>query len=365
MDLFTPVTLGALALRNRIVMAPMTRSRAGADAVPGGLVVEYYRQRSGAGLIISEGIAPSADGTGYCRTPGIYSQAQVEAWRAVTRAVHDGGGSIVAQLMHVGRVANHLNKPAIAETIAPSAIRARGEIYTDQAGMQPFDTPRGLATAEVAGVVEDYRQATENAFAAGFDGVELHCTSGYLPAQFLSTGTNTRRDRYGGSSANRARFVLEVLEAMASVRGPGRVGVRICPDNPFNDLSDDNPVETFDTLLSAAGAMGLAYLHAIRLPAGRVDNLALARRHFDGAVIGNDSYGFEEATAAVAGGSLAAVSFGRDFIANPDLVERLRRNLPLATFDPATLYTPGPEGYTSYPNAVSYGTTARPGDPGT
>ncbi len=351
MDLFTPVTLGALTLRNRVVMAPMTRSRAGADAMPTELMVEYYRQRAGAGLIVSEGIAPCADGIGYCRTPGIYHRAQVDAWRQVTAAVHERGGCIVAQLMHVGRVANHLNKPDGAGTVAPSAIRARGEIYTDQAGMQPFDTPHALTTDEVARVVEDYRQATVNAFAAGFDGVELHCTSGYLPAQFLSTGTNVRRDQYGGSPGNRARFVLEVLEAMAGVEGPGRVGMRICPDNPFNDLSDEDPGETFDTLLGAAARLGLAYLHAIRLPAGRVDNLALARRHFDGAVIGNDSYRFEEATAAVAAGELAAVSFGRDFIANPDLVERMRRGIPLAKFDPATLYTPGPEGYTSYPEA--------------
>jgi N-ethylmaleimide reductase len=351
MDLFTPLTLGALTLRNRIVMAPMTRSRAGADAVPGELMVEYYRQRSGAGLIVSEGVAPSADGIGYCRTPGLYSPAQVEAWRTVTDAVHAEGGCIVAQLMHVGRVANRLNKPAGAETIAPSAIRARGEIYTDQAGMQPFDMPRALETDEVAGVVAEYRRATENAFAAGFDGVELHCTSGYLPAQFLCTGTNQRTDCYGGSVENRARFILEVLESMASVDGAGRVGMRICPDNPFNDLSDDDPQESFDTLLAAAGGLGLAYLHAIRLPAGRVDNLGLARRHFDGAVIGNDSYSVEEASAAVADSSLAAVSFGRNFIANPDLVERLRRGIPLSKFDPATLYTPGPEGYTTYPAA--------------
>jgi N-ethylmaleimide reductase len=351
MDLFTPLTLGALELRNRVVMAPMTRSRAGTDAVPGELMVEYYRQRAGAGLIVSEGIAPSADGLGYCRTPGLYSRDQVRAWRAVTDAVHAEGGCIVAQLMHVGRVASRFNKPAGAETVAPSAIRARGEIYTDQQGMQPFEMPRALTIGEVADVVGDYRQATENAFEAGFDGVELHCTSGYLPAQFLSTGTNTRDDRYGGSAANRARFALEVLAAVASVDGPGRVGMRICPDNPFNDLSDENPRETFDTLLEAAGGMALAYLHTIRFPRGRVDNLALAGRHFGGAVIGNDSYTFAEASAAVADGSLSAVSFGRDFIANPDLVERLRRGLPLSRFDPATLYTPGPEGYTTYPAA--------------
>ncbi|RLQ22833.1 alkene reductase [Seongchinamella sediminis] len=349
MDLFTPLTLGDLPLNNRIVMAPMTRSRAGTDAVPNALMVEYYRQRASAGLIVSEGIAPSADALGYCRTPGIYTAAQVEAWTGVTAAVHQAGGIIAAQVMHVGRVASHYNKPEGAETVAPSAIPARGEIYTDQAGMQPMDTPRALATAEVAQVVEEYRQATENAFAAGFDAVELHCTSGYLPAQFLSTGSNQRDDQYGGSVANRARFVLEVLAAMASVRGAGRVGMRICPDNPFNDLADENPGETFDFLLERAAAMDLAYLHVIRLPSGRVDNIALGQRWFADRLIGNDSFSQEEATAAVASGQLSAVSFGRNYIANPDLAERWRQGAGLAKFDPATLYTPGAQGYTDYP----------------
>jgi N-ethylmaleimide reductase len=351
MDLFTPVKLGALRLRNRIVMAPMTRSRAGVDGVPTGIMVDYYRQRASAGLIISEGIAPSADGLGYCRTPGIYNAAQIDAWRAITRAVHDAGGQIVAQIMHVGRVANALNKPAGSQTVAPSAIRARGEIFTDQQGMQPFDEPRALALEEISGVIAQFRQATENAFVAGFDGVELHCTSGYLPAQFLSSGSNQRTDGYGGSPANRARFALEALAAMASVDGAGRVGMRVCPDNPFNDLQDDNPQETFDYLLREAQSLDLAYLHAIRFPRGRVDNLELGRRFFGDRLIGNESYGFEEAGKAIAAGELTAVSFGRNFIANPDLVERWRSGLDLATFDLATLYTPGAEGYSSYPRA--------------
>ncbi|TDG13654.1 alkene reductase [Seongchinamella unica] len=349
MDLFTPLELGELQLRNRIVMAPMTRSRAGAEALPNALMVEYYRQRAGAGLIVSEGIAPSANGLGYCRTPGIYNSAQVSAWRQVTDAVHEAGGSIAAQLMHVGRVASHYNKPDGAETVAPSAIAASAEIYTDQAAMQPMDAPRALTTAEVAGVVEEYRQAAENAFDAGFDAVELHCTSGYLPAQFLSTGTNRREDQYGGSVANRARFVLEVLEAIATVRGAARIGMRICPDNPFNDLVDEDPGETFGYLLEHAAAMELAYLHVIRLPAGRVDNLALGQAWFGDRLIGNDSFSLEEATAAVAAGQLSAVSFGRSFIANPDLPQRWRLGAGLATFDAATLYTPGARGYTDYP----------------
>ena len=353
MDLFTPATLGALKLRNRIVMAPMTRSRAAADGMPTDVMVDYYRQRASAGLIVSEGIAPSADGLGYCRTPGLYSAAQVDAWRSVTDAVHEAGGSIVAQIMHVGRVASALNKPAGSETIAPSAIRARGDMYTDQQGMQPFDEPRAMTLEDIATVIEDYRKATVNAFAAGFDGVELHCTSGYLPAQFLCTGTNQRTDDYGGSAANRTRFVLEVLAVMAGVDGAERVGMRICPDNPFNDLKDDDPQQTFDCLLQDVAELGLAYLHVIRFPKGRVDNIALGQGYMGDRLIGNESYDFDEAQQAVAAGELTAVSFGRNFIANPDLVERWKSGQALATFDLATLYTPGAEGYSNYPRATN------------
>ena len=353
MDLFTPVNLGALALRNRIVMAPMTRSRAAEGALPTAVMADYYRQRASAGLIISEGIAPSADGIGYCRTPGIYNQSQVDAWRTVTDAVHGEGGLIVAQIMHVGRVANTLNKPAGSETVAPSALQASGEIYTDQGGMQPLDQPRALETGEITDVIEDYRRASENAYAAGFDGVELHCTSGYLPAQFLCSGTNQRTDAYGGGVSNRTRFVLEVLQAMSSVEGRGRVGMRICPDNPFNDLHDEDPQQTFEYLLEQAASLELAYLHVIRFPQGRVDNIKLGQRFFGDSLIGNESYSFDEAQQAVAGGELNAVSFGRHFIANPDLVERWRSGVALSSFDPGTLYTPGEKGYSDYPPANS------------
>lgn len=349
MDLFSPVNLGRLRLANRVVMAPMTRSRAGVDAVPTDIMVDYYAQRASAGMIISEGIAPGADGLGYCRTPGLFNEAQVAAWSKVVAAVHAAGGTIVAQLMHVGRVASYHNKPADSETVAPSAITAAGEIYTDQAGMVPFDHPRALRTGEIPGIVSVYRRATENAFRAGFDGVELHCTSGYLPAQFLATGTNRRTDEYGGNVENRCRFVLEVLIAMAGVDGPGRVGMRICPGNPFNDLSDDNPLATHDYLLGAAAPMDLAYLHIIRMPAGGVDNIALGRRYFGDRLIVNDGYDLEEASALVAAGEAAAVSFGRPYIANPDLVERFRENAPLAELDRTTLYAGGPAGYSDYP----------------
>jgi N-ethylmaleimide reductase len=256
---------------------------------------------------------------------------------------------MVLQLMHCGRVGSHLNKDAGAETVAPSAIAAAGQIYTDAAGMVDFDTPRALDSIEIPAVIAEFRQATENAFEAGMAGVELHCTSGYLPAQFLSSGSNQRSDAYGGAAANRIRFVVETLEAMSEVRGPGRIGLRICPGNPFNGLHDENPEETFRVLLDALRPMGLAYLHVIRMPGGPVDNVALARRHFGGPLILNDSYSFEEATTAVASGVATAISFARHFIANPDLVRRFREGLELADFDRRTLYTPGPAGYSDYP----------------
>lgn len=346
--LFEPVTLGSIELKNRIVMAPMTRSRAGDGDAPTALNAEYYAQRAGAGLIITEGTQPSPNGKGYCRTPGIHSEKQVAGWKAVADAVRAAGGTMVLQLMHCGRIASRYNKDAGAETVAPSPIQASGQMYTDAKGMVDFDVPRALETDEVAAVIEEYRQATVNAYRAGMSGVELHCTSGYLPAQFLSTGTNQRDDRYGGSVENRIRFVVEVLEAMAAVDGAARLGIRICPGNPFNDLSDEDPEETFAALLDAIRGMGLAYLHVIRMSKGPVDNIALALRHFGGPLIVNDSYSYEEANEVVALGA-AAVSFARYFISNPDLVERFASGADLAGFDPKTLYTPGPRGYTDYP----------------
>jgi N-ethylmaleimide reductase len=348
--LLQPCVLGDIEIDNRVIMAPMTRSRAGAGDAPTDLAVAYYRQRASAGLIITEGTQPSAEGKGYCRTPGIYTDRQRQGWKAVSDAVHAAGGRIVMQVMHCGRVASHYNKDPDAETVAPSAIRAAGEIYTDAVGMAPHDEPRALETAEIPRVVDDYRAAGETAFAAGMDGLELHCTSGYLPAQFLATGTNRRSDAYGGSPHRRIRFVVEALEALVALRGAGRVGLRICPGNPFNDLQDDEPEATFAALLDAISPMGLAYLHVIRRPQGPVDNIALARRHFSGPLIVNDSYDGSEADAAL-DERIQAVSFGRDFVANPDLVERLRDGLPLARFNPKTLYTPGAQGYTDYPRA--------------
>jgi len=350
-NFFSPTRFGRIELRNRVVMAPMTRSRAGAQDEPTDIMVDYYGQRASAGMIITEGIYPSADGKGYCRTPGLVSDVQIEGWRRVCDAVHAQGGTIVAQLMHCGRVTHADNKAADSETVAPSAIAARGEMYTDTAGMQAFSEPRALRGEEIPGIIDEYRQATVNAYEAGFDGVELHCTSGYLPAQFLCTGTNQREDEYGGPVENRVRFPVEVLLAMAGVDGADRVGFRICPGNPFNDLSDENPEETFRAFLGTVGDIGLAYLHVIRLHNVELDNIALARELFSGPLVVNDSYKLEEAQEAVASGEAAAVAFARLYIGNPDLVERFKAGAPLARFDAKKLYTPGAAGYSDFPAA--------------
>jgi N-ethylmaleimide reductase len=347
--LFSPIQLGRLELRNRVVMAPMTRSRAGADDEPTDMVVEYYRQRASAGLVIVEGTYPSFAGKGYCRTPGLVTRLQVKAWRKVTDAVHNEGGRIVAQLMHCGRVAHPDNKPRDAETVAPSAIRAKGDMYTDTKGMQPMTTPRALTRDEIPEVIAEFARATELAYDAGFDGVEAHATSGYLLAQFLSTGSNVREDDYGGSLANRVRFPVEVIRAMAAVDGGARVGFRICPGNPFNDLSDENPEETFHRFLGDLAPLGLAYCHVIRLHGVALDNIELARAVFGGPLIVNDSYKRDEALEIVESGRAVAVSFARSYIGNPDLVRRLAANAPLSRFDPGALYTPGPKGYVDYP----------------
>lgn len=349
--LFDPLQLGDIALSNRVVMAPMTRSRAGEGDVPTDLMVEYYRQRATAGLIVTEGVHPSAVGKGYCRTPGLFTESQVAGWRKVTEAVHAEGGKIVAQLMHVGRVASSHNKDAGVETVAPSAIRANTQIFTDAVGMADAEMPRALALSEIPKIVEEYVHSAKCAMAAGFDGVELHCASGYLPSQFLHSSSNQRTDAYGGSAQNRIRFVVETLEALKDAVGAGKVGYRICPGNPFNDVKDDNPSETFGALLAATAPMKLAFLHIIQMPQLGVDCQALARPFFKDNVIINESYNQEKATKALAEGLAEAVSFGRYYISNPDLVRRFREGLPLAKFDVLTLYTPGAKGYTDYPTA--------------
>ena len=351
MKLFEPIQLGELKLANRIVMAPMTRNRAAPDGTPNDLMVSYYAQRAEAGLIVSEGTSPSLTGVAYCREPIIETEAQIAGWKRVTDAVHARGGQIVLQVMHAGRIGSRHVKPAGVETVAPSAIRAAGEVFTDSAGMQPFDEPRELSTAEVGQVVDEHRRAALAARRAGFDGVELHGTSGYLPMQFLSSGTNRRSDAYGGSAAHRARFAFECLQAMSQAIGPGRVGLRLNPGNTFNDTSDENSGETHAELMRQAAALGIAYLHVMRAPVADLDAFALARAHFGDRLILNDGFDAISAEASIETGAAQAVSFARHFIGNPDLVRRIRQGLPLARFDRKTLYTPGAAGYNDYPTA--------------
>ncbi|WP_027996427.1 alkene reductase [Simplicispira psychrophila] len=347
-QLFEPLQLGDLRLANRIVMAPMTRNRAGADGVPTDVMVEHYGQRGDAGLIVAEGTWPSAVGQSYCRQPGIATPAQIAGWKRVTDAVHARGGLIVLQIMHGGRIGSRHIKAEGVETVAPSALQAAGEIVTDIAGMQPYDTPRALSTEGVRAIVQEHAQAARNAREAGFDGVELHGTSGYLPMQFLSSGSNQRTDEYGGTAAHRARFAFECLREMAAAIGAGRVGLRLNPGNTYNDTRDEDSAATHAELMRQAATLNLAYLHVMRAPTPELDAFALARAQFGERLILNDGFGPDNAAAALQDYAGAALSFARHFIGNPDLVERLRAGQPLARFDRKTLYTPGAAGYTSY-----------------
>ncbi|HKT76289.1 MAG TPA: alkene reductase [Sphingobium sp.] len=351
-DIFAPVRLGDLQLANRIVMAPMTRDRAGPQDEPTPVMVDYYRQRAGAGLIVTEGTQPSLAGKGYWRTPGIHSEAQVEGWRAVADAVHDEGGRIVMQLMHCGRASVRANKHPEAETVAPSAIPCPDRIPGPDGVPQETDMPRALETGEIPDVIADYVKAARNAIRAGMDGVELHCASGYLPMQFLSSNSNQRDDRYGGSVENRIRFVVETLVALAAAIGPGRVGFRICPGVTFNGMADADPHETHAALLKAVNGIGLAYVHLIHIPLEGQDALELVRANWSGAIIENGALTLDKARALVAQGQADAVSFGYAFIANPDLVARFRAGAPLAKADRASFYTGQGDdrrGYTDYP----------------
>lgn len=345
--LFQPVKVGRYELRNRLVMAPMTRSRADDDGVPSELVPTYYAQRAGAGLIISEGIYPSPMGKGYVRTPGIQSDAQVAAWKKVTDAVHAKGGLIFAQIMHAGRISDPSFLPGGATPVAPSAVRPNGQSYTDQ-GMKLHVTPRALGLDEIPGVIAEYAQATRRALEAGFDGVELHAASGYLPMQFLSSGTNRRTDRYGGSAENRARFIVEALQAMIGAAGAERVGIKLSPEMAFNDVTDADPAETYATLVAAIGDMGLAYLHVT--PYGQdTDYHALLRPLFHGPYFAGAGLTRETAEQLLRDGKADAAVFGTLFLANPDLPERFRRGAALNAPDPSTFYAPGAKGYIDYP----------------
>ncbi len=356
MTLFDPFDLFSKRLANRVVMAPMTRSRADREGTPLPFVADYYAQRSGAGLIVTEGVQPSPMGQGYPMTPGVHDKAQIAAWAGVVERVHAAGGVIAMQIMHVGRIAHPLNRTIAEPPVGASDAPAAGHMHTPE-GRFPFAAPRALATAEIAGVVEEFARAAANAFAAGFDGVELHAANGYLPAQFLSPETNRRTDAYGGDAPARARFVIECLEAMIAAAGgeAGRVGIRISPGVAMNDLRDPDPLASHAPVLAVAGALKLAYVHVQRafspdlvgLPG--VDTVAYARAGFKGPVIAAGGYDRAEAEATLAAGTADLIAFGRPFIANPDLAERLRRDLPLAAPDGAKIYAPGPEGYSDYP----------------
>lgn len=352
-DLFKPLRLAAHDISNRIVMAPMTRSRADEHGRIGDLAPTYYAQRAQAGLIISEGIFPSFMGKGYVRTPGLVTDEHVRAFRKVTDAVHAKGGKIFAQIMHVGRISLPTFLPALATPIAPSAVRPSGGSYTDQ-GMQPFVTPRALPLHEIPSVIEEYRAGTERAFAAGFDGVELHGASGYLPEQFLSSGTNLRTDGYGGSIAGRARFILEVFQAMAAVRGPEFVGVKVAPELGFNDIHDDHPEKTYTHLARALSELRPAYLHVVSSPHVR-NYHALLRPLFQGPYLAAGGFSRASAIQMLKEQAADAIVFGSLFVANPDLPERLRNDAPLAEVDRETLYTPGPRGYIDYPTLALRG----------
>ena len=346
--LLTPGRIDGFETRNRLFMAPMTRSRALAAGVPSELAIDYYAQRASAGPILTEGVAPSAIGLGYARTPAIESAEQIAAWKKITAAVKAKGGRMFMQFMHVGRIGHAVNRYTSEPLIAPSVVRANGQIWTDAQGLQDFDTPRAIETNEIPGVIEGFAQATRNALAAGCDGVELHSASGYLPMQFLSTGSNKRTDGYGGSVKNRIRFVVETLQAMTAAAGDAsKVGIKLSPAMPFNDIQDDDPIETYTTLVRAIAPMRLAYLHVLRTPP--IPNIfEILRPHFPGPFAAGGAFDLATGNAALASGLADFIVFGKLFTSNPDLPARFANGLELTPFDATTFYSPGPKGYTDF-----------------
>jgi len=358
--LFSPLEVGDLQLPNRIVMAPLTRSRAGQPGdVPVAMNVEYYRQRASAALIISEATQVSPQGKGYAFTPGIHSQEQIDGWREVTTAVHEAGSKIVLQLWHVGRISRPELQPDGATPVAPSAIRPEGAqtFISAESGMVDVLEPRALETDEIPTIVEQFRRGAENAREAGFDGVEIHAANGYLLDQFIRSNSNTRTDDYGGSVDNRLRLPLQVVEAVVDVWGADRTGIRISPTGSFNGMHDDDPVTTFGTFAKRLNDTGIAYIEVVEdsfqgnHDKGRPEPVIDAiRAGFHGTYIGNGAYTADEARERIAAGHCDLVSFGRPFIANPDLVERLRRNAPLNEWDSSTFYGGDEHGYIDYPS---------------
>lgn len=346
-SIWDPITVGDLRLEHRLGMAPMTRDRSYPDGVPTAMNAEYYAQRASTALIITEGTQPSADGQGYLLTPGIYTDDHVAGWREVTDAVHEAGGRIVVQLMHVGRVSHPDNTPHGRQPVAPSAVRPEASMFT-AAGMQPMPQPRALSTAEVAETVQDFRRAAAAAIAAGADGVEIHGANGYLIQQFLSSNANQRTDAYGGSVTNRIRFAVEVATAVAAEVGAGRTGVRISPGNPFNDMREDDVIDVYPALIAALAPLELAYLHVAQ--GGDEALLASLRSAWPGVLVLNRG-GADLPTriADVTEGRADVITVGSMALANPDLVARVRTGAPLNTPDKATFYGGDARGYTDYP----------------
>ncbi|MWJ28789.1 N-ethylmaleimide reductase [Halomonas sp. ZH2S] len=357
--LFQPLKLGDLELPNRILMSPLTRSRAAQPGdVPTAMNAEYYRQRASAGLIIAEATQVSPQGKGYAFTPGIHSQAQIEGWRQVTSAVHAAGGRIYLQLWHVGRISHPELQPDNALPVAPSAIKPEGAktFISADSGMVDIPTPRALTTEEMPDIVAQYRKGAENAKQAGFDGVEVHCANGYLLDQFLRSGSNQRDDDYGGSLENRLRLPLEVVHAVVDVWGVERVGVRVSPTGSFNAMQDDNPEETFAAFAKKLDALGIAFIEVVEdsfqgnHANGRPESVIEAiQAVFSRTYIANGNYTADEARERITAGKTDLVTFGRPFIANPDLPERFRRNAPLNDWDDSTFYGGDEHGYTDYP----------------
>ena len=365
-NLFDPITIGDVTLENRVVMAPLMRNRT-PEAVPNALNVEYYRQRATAGLIISESTAITEQAQGYSHTPGIYNDACVEGWRQVTTAVHEVGGKIFCQLWHVGRISHKSLQPFGDPPVAPSAIQAKAKtyvVYPDGTGdFIETSMPRALKPFEISGIIEDYRQAAIRAMAAGFDGVEIHAANGYLIDQFLRTSSNQRTDLYGGPLENRARFMFDIVGTISREIGPGRTAIRLSPVAPSNDVQDENPQALFNYIASQLSAYDLAYIHVIEGATGADRDFQAGPRPFDyaelkdiyyrtdgtGAWMVNNGYDRQLAIDALEKEQADLICFGRPFVANPDLVRRLRINAPLNALDQRTLFGGGAEGYVDYP----------------
>jgi N-ethylmaleimide reductase len=354
LKLFEPFKLGPLTLPNRLVMAPLTRNRAiPPGMVPSPLAVEYYAQRASAGLLVTEASQVSQQGQGYQDTPGIYSKEQVAGWRKITDAVHARGGRIDIQLWHVGRISHTSLQPNGGAPVAPSAIRAKGKTFVNGT-FTDISEPRALELSEIPGIIEDFRRGAANAVEAGFDGVEIHGANGYLLDQFAKDGSNKRTDAYGGSIENRAKLMIEVSKVVAAEVGANRTGIRISPVTPSNDVSDSNPQPLFDYIVEQLNALKLGYIHVIEGATGGPRDIApfdyaSLRKRFKGAYIANNAYDFELANKVLEQGLADLIAFGKPFISNPDLVERLKKGAPLNEWDKATFYGGGAKGYTDYP----------------